>query len=245
MKHINTGTKEKLKFAKIGYYWDNTIVDKVVELLHEYQDLFPSKFTNLKGTIKDLGMMKITLNLNKKLVKQRPYHLNSKYKEKVYLQLDKMLTAGIIEPIEESDWVSLMLVQEKKQEVEIRICVDLRKLNDACLHDPFLTPFTNEVLENIGGQEAYYFTNGFCGYHKIKIAPQDRSKTTFATEGGYFQYIVIPFGLKNAPTIFSCIVVTTFKAFVHKFLEVYFDDQTIFGLVKRHVVSLHLMLDTY
>jgi hypothetical protein len=57
-----------------------------------------------------------------------------------------------------------MVVQEKKIE-EIRICVDLRNMNDACLHDPFPTPFTNEVLDNVGVQEVYSFTNGFSGYH--------------------------------------------------------------------------------
>jgi hypothetical protein len=52
--------------------------------------------------------------------------------------------------------------------------VYLRKLNDAFLHDPFPTPFTDEVLENVGGQEAYSFTYGFIIYHQIKIAPEDR-----------------------------------------------------------------------
>jgi hypothetical protein len=43
-----------------------------------------------------------------------------------------------------------MVVQDKKTR-GIKICVDMRKLNDACLHDPFPTPFTDEVLENVGG----------------------------------------------------------------------------------------------
>jgi len=60
-----------------------------------------------------------------------------------------MLVAGIIEPLEEYDWVSPMVVQEKKQKDEIRICVDPRKLNDACVHDHFPTPFTHEVLDNV------------------------------------------------------------------------------------------------
>jgi len=51
------------------------------------------------------------------------------------------------------------------------------------------------------------------------------------------------FGLKNAPTIFFCVVITEFKEFIHKFLEVYFDNWTMLGMVKRHVVSLSLMLD--
>ena len=66
----------------------------------------------------------------------------------------------------------------------------------------------------------------------------------FATEWGSYQYTVMPFGLKNVPSIFSCVVVATFKEFIHKFLEVYFDDWTVFGLVKHHVASLHLMLGT-
>lgn len=61
-----------------------------------------------------------------------------------------MLEARIIEPIEESDWVSPMVVQEKKTRGKIWICVDLRKLNDACFHDPFPMPFMDEVLENVG-----------------------------------------------------------------------------------------------
>jgi hypothetical protein len=62
-----------------------------------------------------------------------------------------MLEAGIIEPVEESEWISPIVVQEKKKG-GIRICVDLIKFNDAFLHDPFPTPFTDEVLENVGGQ---------------------------------------------------------------------------------------------
>src|SRR5277367_4855977 len=96
--------------------------------------------------------------------------------KKQIFELDKMLTTWIIEPVKESEWVSPMVVQEMKAKGEIRICVDLRKLNDACLHDLFPTPFTDEVLDNVGGQEVYSFTDGL-GYHQIKIAPEDRHKT--------------------------------------------------------------------
>lgn len=54
--------------------------------------------------------------------------------------------------------------QDKKIRVA-RICVDFRNLNDACVHDPFPTPFTYEVLENVSGREVYSFTDGFLGYH--------------------------------------------------------------------------------
>jgi len=68
------------KYATLGDYWDDATVDKVIELLCEYQDLFPTKITDLKGIVGDLGMMKITLKPDVKPVKQQPYRLNPKYK---------------------------------------------------------------------------------------------------------------------------------------------------------------------
>ena len=65
---------------------------------------------------------------------------------------------------------------------------------------------------------------------------------TFVIEWGFYQYMVIPFGLKNVPAIFSRIVVSTLKDFIHKFLEVYFDDWTMFCIVRDHIEGLHMML---
>ena len=119
----------------------------------------------------------------------------------------------------------------------------MHKLNDASLHDPFPTPFTNEVLDNVGEQEIYSSTDVFSCYHQIRIHPEDRHKTTFTMEWGSFQYTIMPFGLKNAPAIFSRVVVAVFKEYIHKFLEVYFDDWTVFGLIKKNIGDLRLMLE--
>jgi hypothetical protein len=153
-----------------------------------------------------------------------------------------MLEAGIIEPVEESEWIIPMVVQDKKTG-DIKIYVDLRKLNDAYLHDPFPTPFTDKVLDNVGGQEVYSVTDGFSCYHQIRISQEDCHKTTFATEWGSYQYTVMPFGLKNAPTIFSRVVFEAFKKFLHKFLEAYFDYWTVFILLQNQTECLRLMLD--
>jgi hypothetical protein len=125
-----------------------------------------------------------------------------------------VLEARIIEPMEESKWISPMVVQEKKQG-GIRICVDLRNLNDARLHDPFPTPFMDEVFDNIGGHKVYSFIDVFSIYHQMNIAQEERYKTTFSTEWGSYQYTVMSFGLKNAPTIFSIVFIIAFKEFIH------------------------------
>jgi hypothetical protein len=158
--------------------------------------------------------MKIPLKPKARCVRQRPYRMNPLYKQKVKAEIDKMLEAGIIEPVEEYEWISPMVVQEKKQG-GIRIYVDLRKLNYAYLHDPFPTPFIDEVLDNVGGHKVYSFTDGFSRYHQIKIALEDRYKITFSTKWGSYQYTVMPFGMKNAPSIFSRVVIACFKDFIH------------------------------
>ena len=98
-KKVNIGSPENPKFANIGDYWDDETVGKITDLLHEFQDLFPTKFLEMKGIIGDLGEMKIPLNTDTKPVKQRPYRLNLRYKENVKIDLDRMLDARIIEPI--------------------------------------------------------------------------------------------------------------------------------------------------
>lgn len=69
MKQVNVGTEAEPKYVMLDDYWDDATVDKVTELLHEYQDLFWTKITNLKGIVGNLKMMKITLKPDMKLVK--------------------------------------------------------------------------------------------------------------------------------------------------------------------------------
>jgi hypothetical protein len=139
----------------------------------------------MKGIKGPMGEIRIPFKPDERPFKKRPYRLNPKYKEKVKIELDKMLEAGIIEPVEESKWIIPMVVQDKNTG-DIRIYVDLRKLIDAYFHDPFPTPFTDEVLDNVGGQEVYSFTDGFSRYHQIQIAKEDCHKTTFSIEWGSY-----------------------------------------------------------
>jgi hypothetical protein len=104
----------------------------------------------MKGIVGELGEMKIPLKPNVGPVRKRPYRMNPVYKKKVKEEQDQMFEVSIIELVEESEWISPMIVQKKKQGGKI-ICVDLRKLNDAFLHDPSPTHFINEFFENVGG----------------------------------------------------------------------------------------------
>ena len=105
----------------------------------------------MKGIICDLGEINIPLKRDEKPIKKWSYRLNTRYKEKVKEELDRMLNTRIIEPVKELEWIIPMVFQDNKTG-EVHICVDLWKLIDVFLHDPFPTPFTNEFLESIGGK---------------------------------------------------------------------------------------------
>ena len=83
---------------------------KITDLLHEFQDFFLTWFSEMKGILGDLGDMKIMLKLDAKLVRQRTYRLKPRYKDHVKAEIDQILDAGIIELVEEYDWISPMVV---------------------------------------------------------------------------------------------------------------------------------------
>lgn len=86
------------------------------------------------------------------------------------------------------------------------VFVDYRSLNSAFVHDPFPTPFSDEVLHHVVGKEFYSFTNGFLGYHQVQIVEEAKKKTKFTTKLGSYAYKVMPFGIKNVTTMFSSCV---------------------------------------
>jgi hypothetical protein len=137
-----------------------------------------------------------------------------------------------------------MVVQPKKHDPKkLRICVDFWGLNKQTVTDPFPTPFADEIINEVIGHECYSFTDGFSGYNQVPIAKEDQEKTTFVSEFGSFSYRVMPFRLKNAPTVFSRIVVKAFQEYIYKTMVVYFDDWTIYSLLRNHIQWLRLMLE--
>jgi hypothetical protein len=127
---VNIGTNDNPKMASIGDYWDEQTIERITELLCEYNDMFPTIFTEMKGIIGELGEMNIPLKPKARPVRQQLYRMNPIYKQKVKEKNDKMLEVGIIELVEESELVSPMVVHKKKKR-GIMICVDPRKLIDA------------------------------------------------------------------------------------------------------------------
>ena len=157
-----------------------------------------------------------------------------------------MLKEGIIYPFDQSEWASPMVFQPKNHDPKkFRICVDFIWINRVTLIDPFPTPFANEIINEVVGHECYSFTGGLLGYNQVPITKEDHHKTTFVCEFGIFFYRVMPFGLKNAPIVFSRIVIKAFQEYLYKTMVVYFHDKIVYSLLIEHFKWIRIMLERY
>jgi hypothetical protein len=155
--------------------------------------------------------------------------MNPNLREILKEELQKLLNAGFIYPILDSEWVSPLVIVPKKNG-KWRVCVDYRALNKATQKDHFPLPFIDQVLDNLSGKKFFSFLDGFSGYNQIKIAPQDQDKTTFTSPWGTFAYRVLPFGLCNAPTTFQRAVLGIFSDMLNDSMEIFMDDFTPYGV---------------
>ena len=215
---------------------------KYVKLLSEYVDVFAWASSDLTGIPLHLGEHRIDLVEGAVPVRQRQYRLNPKYSLMVKEEIDSLLAAGFIYPVNNSEWVSPIVVVPKKVgadgKVKIRVCQDFRKLNAATKKDYFPLPFTDIILDHVSGQECYSFLDGFSGYNQVFIRMADQLKTTFTTEWGTYAFNRMPFGLCNAPGTFQRLMMDIFQDFLRHFLEVFIDDFAVFSTKEQHLEFL-------
>ncbi|MCO5604218.1 hypothetical protein L7F22_058381 [Adiantum nelumboides] len=153
-------------------------------------------------------------------------------------EVRKLLNAGFIYPVEDSKWVSPVVVNSKKNG-KWRVCVDYKALNAATKRDHFPLPFQDEILNEVAGYERYTVCDGYSGYFQIRIAEEDQKKTTFVTPWGCFAYRVMPFGLTNAPATFQRFVTHVFQPFFCKFIRVFIDDFCIYSSRVLHLEKVN------
>ena len=102
-KEVNISNDDQPKMARIGDYWDDDKMAEIVNLLKEFQDVFSQDYKELKGLVQEMGEMKIDIKLDARPIKKKPYKLAHKYKEIVKKEIDNMLAAWIIYPIDQSE----------------------------------------------------------------------------------------------------------------------------------------------
>jgi hypothetical protein len=123
------------------------------------------------------------------------------------------------------------------------LCVDYRPLNAVTVKNKYPLPRIDLLFNQLIGAQVFSKIDLRSGYHQIKIHEEDIPKTAFSTRYGHYEYLVMSFGLTNAPAHFMYLMNSVFMEELDKFVVVFIDDILVFSKSrKEHEEDLHIVL---
>ena len=140
-------------------------------------------------------------------------------------EIERLLKCGFIRTARYVDWLANIVLVVKKNGT-LRICIDFRHLNLATPKDEYHMPIAEMFVDSAAGFEYLSMLDDYSGYNQIYIAEEDVSKTAFRCLGdlGCYEWIVMPFGLKNVGACYHRAMNSMFNDFIEKFMQIYIDD---------------------
>ncbi|KAL0539541.1 hypothetical protein IC582_023756 [Cucumis melo] len=209
-------------------------------VVREYPDVFPDELPGLPPP-REIDFT-IELEPDTTPISRAPYRMAPAELKELKVQLEELLDKGFIRP-SVSPWGAPVLFVKKK-DGSLRLCIDYRELNKVTVKNRYPLPRIDDLFDQLQGATIFSKINLRSGYHQLRIRDSDIPKTAFCSRYGHYEFIVMSFGLTNAPAVMD-LMNRVFKDFLDSFVIVFIDDILIYSKTKaKHEEHLHQVLET-
>lgn len=192
-------------------------------LLRHYAHVFSAK-GETNGTC-DLAALTITTTGPP--ISQKAYRTPLHKRRIIEDAIDEMLNDGIIRP-SSSPWASPVTLVPKRDSTT-RFCVDYRRLNAITVKDTYPLPLIEDIFDQVAGSMVYSTLDLKAGYHQLPVAEPDIEKTAFRCHRGLFEFVKMPFGVCNGPSVFQRTMDRVLAGLVGVCVFVYLDDIVVYS----------------
>ena len=210
---------------------NNKTIDHDIELLlSKYKDVFPDDLPIGLPPSRSIDH-KIDIIPGSSIPSLSTYRMSPTELDELKKHLNDLVSHGFIRVSKSPFGAPVLFV--KKKDGSIRMCVDYRALNKITIKNKYPLPRVDELFDRLLGAKYFSKIDLRSGYHQVRIADEDVHKTAFRTRYGHYEFLVLPFGLTNAPATFMNMMQNIFKDQLDNSVIVFLDDILIYSKNKN------------